>query len=253
VRRRSSGPRRSGSEACSAESGNDYFGARYYASSMGRFLSPDFNDRRDYLDPVPYAKVEEPQTLNLYGYAGNNPLANKDEDGHFYNGLQDPNCGCWPGQPNYDEIEFQIEEFLNSLRRGLPLLWHQYFGKNSQANSSNPPSTNTAPSVPKTTPANTATPPNSTGAAPTTQPKSNPFTGPPGSTSQTNKPDGTPKQLRRYGPDGYPETDVDYDSHGGQSNPHVHDWGRPADGSAPTAADRGHTDRPVTSQDPQPK
>jgi RHS repeat-associated protein len=23
------------------ESGNDYFGARYYASSMGRFLSPD--------------------------------------------------------------------------------------------------------------------------------------------------------------------------------------------------------------------
>ena len=24
-----------------AESGNDYFGTRYYASSMGRFLSPD--------------------------------------------------------------------------------------------------------------------------------------------------------------------------------------------------------------------
>jgi len=24
-----------------AESGNDYFGARYMASSMGRFLSPD--------------------------------------------------------------------------------------------------------------------------------------------------------------------------------------------------------------------
>lgn len=23
------------------ESGNDYFGARYYASTMGRFLSPD--------------------------------------------------------------------------------------------------------------------------------------------------------------------------------------------------------------------
>jgi RHS repeat-associated protein len=23
------------------ESGNDYFGARYYASSMGRFMSPD--------------------------------------------------------------------------------------------------------------------------------------------------------------------------------------------------------------------
>ena len=24
-----------------AESGNDYFGARYYASTMGRWLSPD--------------------------------------------------------------------------------------------------------------------------------------------------------------------------------------------------------------------
>ena len=25
------------------ESGNDYFGARYYASSMGRFMSPDWS------------------------------------------------------------------------------------------------------------------------------------------------------------------------------------------------------------------
>ncbi|MFP5237880.1 MAG: RHS repeat-associated core domain-containing protein [Acidobacteriota bacterium] len=28
-----------------AETGNDYFGARYYASSMGRFLSPDWGTR----------------------------------------------------------------------------------------------------------------------------------------------------------------------------------------------------------------
>jgi RHS repeat-associated protein len=27
-----------------AESGNDYFGARYCASSMGRFMSPDSGD-----------------------------------------------------------------------------------------------------------------------------------------------------------------------------------------------------------------
>jgi RHS repeat-associated protein len=25
-----------------SESGNDYFGARYYASTMGRFMSPDW-------------------------------------------------------------------------------------------------------------------------------------------------------------------------------------------------------------------
>lgn len=81
--------------------------------------------------------------------------------------------------------------------------------------------------------------------------RANPLQGPPGSTSQTNKPDGSPKQVRRYGADGYPETDVDHDTHGSQNNPHAHDWGRPTDGSAPTTADRGHTDRPVTPNDPQ--
>ena len=57
-----------------AESGNDYFGARYYASSMGRWLSPDpgwfFS-----------ANMLNPQSLNLYNYALNNPLAFLDLDG----------------------------------------------------------------------------------------------------------------------------------------------------------------------------
>src|SRR5665213_3158844 len=47
-----------------AESGNDYFGARYYASSMGRWLSPDWSAKEE---PIPYAKLDDPQTLNLYG------------------------------------------------------------------------------------------------------------------------------------------------------------------------------------------
>jgi RHS repeat-associated protein len=33
-----------------AESGLDYFGARYYASSMGRFMSPDWSAKEE---PVP--------------------------------------------------------------------------------------------------------------------------------------------------------------------------------------------------------
>ena len=61
------------------ESGNDYFGARYYASSMGRFMSPDWSAKAE---PVPYAKLEDPQSLNLYAYAHNNPLRNIDVDGH---------------------------------------------------------------------------------------------------------------------------------------------------------------------------
>ena len=62
------------------ESGNDYFGARYYASTMGRFLSPDWSAK---IVPVPYAKLGNPQSLNLYAYVLNNPLSNVDPDGHL--------------------------------------------------------------------------------------------------------------------------------------------------------------------------
>jgi RHS repeat-associated protein len=62
-----------------AESGLDYFDARYYASSMGRFMSPDWSAKED---PVPYAKLGNPQTLNLYSYVLNNPLSLIDDDGH---------------------------------------------------------------------------------------------------------------------------------------------------------------------------
>jgi RHS repeat-associated protein len=61
------------------ESGNDYFGARYYASSMGRWLSPDWSAK---IMPVPYAKLDNPQSLNLYAYVLNNPLKTVDKDGH---------------------------------------------------------------------------------------------------------------------------------------------------------------------------
>jgi RHS repeat-associated protein len=61
------------------ESGNDYFGARYYSSTMGRFMSPDWSAKED---PVPYAKLDDPQSLNLYAYVRNNPLSRTDVDGH---------------------------------------------------------------------------------------------------------------------------------------------------------------------------
>ncbi|MGD0830887.1 MAG: RHS repeat-associated core domain-containing protein [Terracidiphilus sp.] len=46
------------------ESGNDYFMARYYSSAMGRFMSPDWSAKAT---PVPYARLDNPQSLNLYG------------------------------------------------------------------------------------------------------------------------------------------------------------------------------------------
>ncbi len=62
------------------ESGLDYFGARYYGSNMGRFMSPDWAAKAM---PVPYAKLDNPQSLNLYAYVGNNPLSRRDPDGHY--------------------------------------------------------------------------------------------------------------------------------------------------------------------------
>jgi len=62
-----------------AESGLDYFGARYYGSSMGRWMSPDWSAKQE---PVPYSKLDNPQTLNLYQYMRNNPLSGADPDGH---------------------------------------------------------------------------------------------------------------------------------------------------------------------------
>jgi RHS repeat-associated protein len=56
-----------------AESGNDFFTARYYASSFGRFASPD-----DGSDQNP----SDPQSWNLYSYVRNNALSNTDLDGH---------------------------------------------------------------------------------------------------------------------------------------------------------------------------
>ena len=62
-----------------AESGNDDYGARYYASSLGRFLSPDWSAIPA---PVPYANLTNPQTLNLYAMVSDNPETFSDLDGH---------------------------------------------------------------------------------------------------------------------------------------------------------------------------
>ena len=63
-----------------SESGLHYFGARYYGSALGRFTGPDWSARPQ---AVPYANLENPQSLNLYAYVGNNPLSRMDPDGHI--------------------------------------------------------------------------------------------------------------------------------------------------------------------------
>jgi RHS repeat-associated protein len=56
-----------------SESNLDFFGARYFSGSQGRFSTPDavFADQR----------AANPQSWNLYGYVRNNPLHNIDPTG----------------------------------------------------------------------------------------------------------------------------------------------------------------------------
>ena len=75
-----------------AETGLDFFGARYYSSAQGRFTTPDewqggIVDAFTGLEteqpgPLPYADITDPQTLNKYVYVRNNPLRYVDPDGH---------------------------------------------------------------------------------------------------------------------------------------------------------------------------
>src|SRR5487761_2373071 len=57
------------------ESGLDYFGARYYASNMGRMMSPDPGNVG--------VKIENPQSWNMYSYGLNNPLSFTDPTGLY--------------------------------------------------------------------------------------------------------------------------------------------------------------------------
>lgn len=62
------------------ETGNDNFGARYYRSALGRWMSPDWSAIPA---PVPYANLTNPQTVNLYAMTSDKPETFADLDGHL--------------------------------------------------------------------------------------------------------------------------------------------------------------------------
>jgi RHS repeat-associated protein len=83
------------------ETGLDFFDARYFASTQGRFTSPDeFTGGPDELfgfaqtasnNPTFYADLTNPQSLNKYQYTYNNPLRYTYSDGHCPEGQPCPN------------------------------------------------------------------------------------------------------------------------------------------------------------------
>ena len=70
-----------------SESGLDNFGARYDASSMGRFMTPDPLPWLDWQRGNKEAReqfedfIANPQNFNMYSYVNNNPLNKTDPTG----------------------------------------------------------------------------------------------------------------------------------------------------------------------------
>jgi RHS repeat-associated protein len=86
------------------ETGNDYFGARYFGSAQERFTIPD---------PVAGA-VTNPQSLNKYAYTWNNPLRYTDPTGMFVS-WEDSKKQC-RGDETGDECKTRLQrEFENRI------------------------------------------------------------------------------------------------------------------------------------------
>ncbi len=174
-----------------AESGNDYFLARYYSSAMGRFMSPDWSAKET---PVPYAVFTDPQSLNLYAYVRNNPLTRVDADGH----CNANDWGCNPWSSNNSNNNW------NTL--------HQI--QNPAAQQQNTQTQDTQPADNTLLAQNQPPPP----------PGRTPVQGQPPDSTVTI-PDGKGGSTERtFGPDGKAVKDIDRGHDHGAGDPHAHDW-----------------------------
>ena len=96
------------SASLSQPQGLDNFGARFDSSSSGRFMSPDWANSPE---PVPYAKLGNPQTLNLYTFAQNNPESAPDLDGHMMMSLAQYHESLWTvDHPNQLEAQQEVAD-----------------------------------------------------------------------------------------------------------------------------------------------
>jgi RHS repeat-associated protein len=92
-----------------SETSNDDFGARYYSSSFGRWTSPDWSAIPE---PVPYANLTNPQTLNLYAMVSDNAETFADLDGHC------PACA----EEATEAVEPVVEPILAAAEENSPML-----------------------------------------------------------------------------------------------------------------------------------
>ena len=217
------------------ESGLDYFGARYYSSVMGRWMSPDWADRPE---AVPYSDLMNPQSLNLYGYVNNNPLSRADKDGHcaedfcvIEGGVTAYFAGAavWAGASAYLSTpagQRSPDTFTSAAGASFSSSFHSLTSLFSNSDSSTP--TPAAPAQPRT--AQDALPRDKDGRpVPDAEAAGNPHT-------QLGTKDGRAgpyTQGREFGTNGKPVKDIDHTDHGRPDthpdNPHEHPY-RPSDG-----------------------
>jgi RHS repeat-associated protein len=205
------------------DTGLVYMGRRYYDPVLGRFLSPD---------PAEPDLDNLVQSLNRYAYGNNNPYRYRDPDGRsaVLMFAVPPLLlgGAWwvTRSPEQRESMIRVAAQAASWFRGL--VFNESNGKGTAEGSSIPTGQD-----------------GTQGKKSTSAGTSNPMEGAPGSCSTCNNSKGNTKQDRYFGPDHWPEKDIDYDHNHKDANgrtvgqPHAHDWGRPPDGSRPTADDRG--------------
>jgi RHS repeat-associated protein len=87
-----------------AESGLDYFNARYNASTLGRFMTADPSGKEA-------ARLDDPQTWNLYAYTRNNPTTFTDPTGLYTVACSSDAKQCEKEQQNFENAR---QKDLNS-------------------------------------------------------------------------------------------------------------------------------------------
>jgi RHS repeat-associated protein len=110
-----------------AESGLDDFGARYYSSSLGRFMSSDWSSIPV---PVPYANLTNPQTLNLYAIVADNPATFADLDGHMQQSATTSSCGY----EQHDACNQAEQQQAQDAQAQNPNAWSLSWQINASAN-----------------------------------------------------------------------------------------------------------------------
>jgi hypothetical protein len=80
-------------------------------------MSPDWSKSPA---AVPYANLQNPQSLNLYAYVNNDPLSRADVDGHFWRELLNwvvTGCHCWIKDRGTAELRANSNYMANTPRR----------------------------------------------------------------------------------------------------------------------------------------